>query len=154
MCWEHKRWPFLHSQRFPVLPPTGLARGVRLPGPQHCEGRTGELGSASTAPGPPPPVGVCARASPVGCTVPRPVSSPLLFPSLLHILILVILLSCNRQVPSRRSEGPAKELSSRAWSGCCGLATTPCALPLPAPRGRVQDAPRHRQRLLVDTGLE
>ena len=63
--------------------------------------------------------------SPVSCSVSHPVSSPLLFSSLLHFIILIILLSCNREIPSRPSVEPAEELGIRALMG---LQLDHCAL--------------------------
>lgn len=70
-------------------------------------------------------------SSPVSCSVSHPVSPPLLFPSLLHFIVFVVLLSCNREVPSRPSEEPVEVLSTRALTGATAVPPYPmpcCAL--------------------------
>ena len=72
-----------------------------------------------------------SASSPVSCSVSHPVSPPLLFPSLLHFIIFIVLLSCNREVPSRPSEAPVEVLSTRALTGATAVPPYPmpcCAL--------------------------
>jgi len=61
----------------------------------------------------------------------------LLFSSLLYFIILIVLLPCNREVPSRCPEEPAEELSTRALMGGPQLGHHTPYLLLP-PHGRVR----------------
>ena len=86
--------------------------------------KTDELRRALTAP-------TSSASSPVSCSVSHPVSPPLLLPSLLHFIVLVVLLSCNREVCSRHSEARVELLSTRALTGATAVPPYPmpcCAL--------------------------
>lgn len=92
--------------------------------PPNSGVKTAELRRALTAP-------ASSAPSPVSRPVSHPVSPPLLLPPLLHFIVLVVLLSCNRGVPSRPSEAPVEALSTRTLTGATAVPPYPmpcCAL--------------------------
>lgn len=117
------------SKQTPEANQTGCPCTVRLR--WMSSGEPGQRSASSQAP-------TSLASSPVSRSVSHSVSPPLLFSSLLYFVILIVFLSCNREVPSRCPEDPAEELSSRA--SMAATARPPHPVPAATTHGRARTA--------------